>query len=155
MKPKWSTWRIPCRDIARYLSNRSWSHKIHRYFSVGTKQFPTCEQKEISLKLFSIATFLVSGLTKKICDLPTWNPNGAIQLRKSEYVCVCACVLTGLQCVVCVSLILWVWYSSCGLWWGLRHDRNSKINIIHHKSHSPSPRLKQFMSKKCYNNMKS
>lgn len=31
----------------------------------------TCEQKEISLKLFSMATFLVSGLTKKIWDLPT------------------------------------------------------------------------------------
>lgn len=26
----------------------------------------TCEQKEISLKLFSMETFLVSGLTKKI-----------------------------------------------------------------------------------------
>lgn len=33
----------------------------------------TWEQKEISLKLFSIATFLVSGLIKKICDRPTWN----------------------------------------------------------------------------------
>lgn len=41
----------------------------------------TCEQKEISLKLFSIETFLVSGLTRTIWEPVTWKSKGH---RKAE-----------------------------------------------------------------------
>lgn len=47
------------------------THKPKQTIACRNTGLHTCEQKEISLKLFSMATFLVSGLTKKTWDRPT------------------------------------------------------------------------------------